>query len=317
MSIIKNAAKKTSTLVAELTGGPRLAPDYAFPVTATAVLALTAGVFGAYLASETGMALLRELKRRQRLREKRSESPSLRGMPTPEEIEADGALEPRTLAVRLRLGSRLADLEPTLDTRLQYRELRNGQKRIKSRAPGLKGWLNDRRISVNYCTLVRYRKLAQRLRQVLELDERLPLEWLLPEAVPEMEIPKDLRGQYESAKRRLGRLLKEHRNFSRLSRYVEAKLGIPQLLSVRKAKRREREDVWVARRLKKIGRGSMRTSARLRATNGEFAVNLQGEKVEATKRELVRFLQAKDLSGPLAHLRNKVAHWLWMVAKEG
>ena len=317
MSILKNAAKKTASLVSELTDGPGYVPFSAFPVAAAAVLALTAGAFGAYLASETGLALVRELKRRQRLREKRPEAPSLRGTPTPEEIEEDWARAPRTLMVRLRLGSRLADLEPTLDTRLHYKELRNGQKRIKSRAPGLKGWLNDRRLDVNYSTLVRYRKLAQRLRQVLGLDERLPLEWLLPGAVPDREIPQDLRGQHASARRRLARLIGEHRNFSRLSRHVEAKLGIPKLLSVRRAKRRAREDAWVARRWKKIARSNKVAARHARAANGEFSVSLPHERVEATKRELLRFLQAGDLPGPLRHLRNKVVHWLRTVAPEG
>lgn len=306
MSILKNALRETAKTMEELTGGPRIAPDYAFPVVAPAVLALAAGVFGTYLASETGLALVRELKRRQRLREKLPESPSLRGTPTPEEIEADGAIEPRTLTVRLRLGSRLADLEPTLDSRLRYTELRNGQKRIKSRAPGLKGWLNDRRISVNYSTLVRYKKLAQRLRQVLALDDRLPLEWLLPGAVPGMEIPADLREQYATAKRRMARLLREHRNFSSLARYAEDKLGVRQLLAVRRARRRAEEDRWVRRRLAK----NARANAAAIAKRGKFSVNLVPDRVEATKQELIRFLQARDLPRPLEHLRNKVIHWM-------
>jgi hypothetical protein len=313
MSILGNALKKTSRTMEDLSSGPGIAPDYAFPVVAPVVLALAAGVFGTYLASETGIALVRELKRRQRLREKRPDSPSLRGSPTTEEIEADGEINPRTLAVRLRLGSRLADLEPTLDTSLRHKELRNGQKRIKSRAPGLKGWLNDRRITVNYSTLVRYKKLAQRLRQVLSLDARLPLEWLLPGAVPEVEIPPDLREAYASAKRRFSRMLREHPNFSRLSRHVEDKLGVRQLLAVRRARRREKEERWVRRRLAK----NARANAAAVAKRGKYSVKLAPDRVEATKQELIRFLQARDLPRPLVHLRNKVIHWMRTEACRG
>jgi hypothetical protein len=305
-SILKTSFKKTSAVLDELTDGPRIAPDYAFPVVAPIVLAVAAATFGAYLATETGRAILGELRRRQRLREKRPDSPSLRGSPTPEGLEADAALVPRTLAIRLRLGSRLADLEPTLSSGISCKSLKNGQKRIQSRAPGLKGWLSDRHVTVNYSTLVRYKKLAQRLRQLLALDDRLPLEWLLPDMSPSMEIPSDLHGQYAAGKERLARLMREHRNFSRLSRHVEEKLGIPQLLAVRRARVRERQDRWANRRIRRLQCSSTTVHAKcqLRVTGST------PERVEATKREFLRFLRDKNLPAPLEHLRRKALHWL-------
>ena len=311
MSIIKNAAKKTAVLFDSVSDLPSQTPSYALPTVVPLLLALGAGVFTTYLATETGHALLNELKRRQRLREKRPEAPSLRGTPTPEELEADGKIDPRTLEVRLRIGSRLADLEPTLDTRIEYRELANGQKRIKSRAPGLKGWLADRRVTLNYSTLVRYKKLAQRLRQLLQLDDRLPLEWLLPGEEAEMELPPELRSQYAGARRRMARLMREHPNFSRLARHVEDRLGIPQLLSARRAKRRAADDASERRRRKRFER----SRAEARAKYGGPPV-VRPDRVEATKREFIRFLREKDLPGPLEHLRNKAVHWLRTVGAE-
>ena len=263
------------------------------------VLGVSVAAFTVFAATETGLAIVRELKRRQRLREKLPESPSLRGAPTPAELSADIGVQPRTLLVRLRLGSRLADLEPTLDnSTLGFKKLGNGQKRIKSRAPGMKGWLADRRIPGNYSTLVRYKKLAQRLRQLLSLDDRLPLEWLLPDAMPDRDIPADFREQYASARRRLARLLNDHRNFARLKKHVEAKLGIPRLLSARRTGVRSVRDHG-ARCASHAGNAMLPPAPLPRP-----------DLVEATKRELIRFLREKDLPPKSVRLREQVLAWL-------
>ncbi len=278
-------------------------PGLEFIPTAPVALAVGVGVFTAYLATATGRAILAELKRRRRLREKLPASPSLRGSPTPDELEDLGALAPRTLAVRLRLGSRLADLEPTLSARIECRTLRNGQKRIKNRAPGLKGWLSDRRVTLNYSTLVRYKKLAQRLRQLLALDDRLPLEWLLPGDDPGKALPSDLRAQYAAARRRLAGLLRTHRNFSRLSRHVEEKLGIPQLLAVRRARIRAKQDRRAARHLKRIQASH--------AKYGPPTVRVvTPDRLEATADAFRAFLREKRLPPALDRLRIRALDWL-------
>ncbi|MBR4188516.1 MAG: hypothetical protein IKQ55_00965 [Kiritimatiellae bacterium] len=294
MNILKSATRETASFLREIEEGPALGPSYAFPVTAALVLAVGTAAFTAYLATATGRAILGELRRRQRLREKRPDAPSLRGAPTPEELEADGAIAPRTLAIRLRLGSRLADLEPTLDSGISCKTLKNGQKRIKARAPGLKGWLSDRRVSINYSTLVRYKKLAQRLRQLLALDDRLPLEWLLPGTAPDIPLPADLRSQYVSAHRRLAKLLREHGNYTRLSRHVAAKLGIPPLLAARRTARRAAQ-----------GGGRRRRGGARRTPPAPSP-----ERVDATKRELLRFLREPARTAPLARLRDQALQWL-------
>jgi hypothetical protein len=311
VNFLRDTLEKTahaSLLAGELV--PHLPYDGVIPL--AAALAVAPVAFAGFLATDTGRLLLRELRRRQRLREKRPASPSLRGTPTATELDADGALVPRTLTIRLRLGSRLADLEPTIDNTLRYTTLPTGAKRIRSRAPGLKGYLADHRVAVPYATLMRYKKLAVRLRQLLALDPRLPLEWLLPGAAPDRPLPPDLLAPFDTARRRLSKLLRTHRTFQALSLYVDTKLGIPQLLSVRRATRR-REAAARARRVDARGR-ALHAHSRSVVLYGR-TVTLVPSRVDATKRALVQFLRDRDLSSPLLHLRNKTLHWLSSVAE--
>ena len=84
--------------------------------------ALFTGALAVHLAWYGGRALLTRLRRRvappESLPPLAPQAPvSLRGVPSPEDIEDIWDLDPRTLCGRLRIGSRLADLEPTLDAR--------------------------------------------------------------------------------------------------------------------------------------------------------------------------------------------------------
>ena len=201
----------------------------ALPVVVPVVAALSATALAGWLADTAGRAILSELRRRARLRAPRPPSPSLRGTPTPEEFAADAAERPRTLSVRLRIGSRLADLAPTLDRGNLYDISPTGARRIRGRGRGVRGWLADNRVAMNYSTLMRYMRLAVRLRALLSLDERIPLEWLLPGAAPSAEVPPALRMHCASAKRRLARLMRAHWNFSRLQGHVDEALGLRRL----------------------------------------------------------------------------------------
>ena len=206
-----------------------LALPVVVPVAVAGVAALSAAALGSWIVGSTGRAILSELRRRARLRAPRAPSPSLRGTPTPEEFATDAEVRPRTLAVRLRIGSRLADLAPTLDRGNHYDVSPTGAKRIRGRGRGVRGWLADNRVGMNYSTLMRYMRLAIRLRALLGLDERLPLEWLLPGAAASAEVPKALQAQYATAKRKLARLLRDHWYFSRLQTYVDRALGLRRL----------------------------------------------------------------------------------------
>ena len=300
MNILETASSRTTPITrAALDAAATQHPGIALGLVPL-VLGVSVAAFTVFAATETGLAIVRELKRRQRLREKLPESPSLRGAPTPAELTSDIEAQPRTLHARLRLGSRLADLEPTLDTStLGFKKLGNGQKRFKSRAPGMKGWLADRRIPGNYSTLVRYKKLAQRLRQLLSLDDRLPLAWLLPDATIDHELPLDLRSQYATARRRLARILRDYWNYTRLKRHVEEKLGLPQLLGARRSRIRGER-----------GRSTRHPPKHGMPVSVTHSPPPCTARVDATKRELIGFLREKELSPKLAKLREQALAWL-------
>ena len=296
MKIITPVLRKTGAVARGTFGALARADARLILVDAALSLAVTATAFTAFLVTETGAAILDELHRRHRLRIPRPESPSLRGTPTPEELAAACAATPRKLLERLRLGSLLADLDPTLDRTFSFTELPNGAKRYRSRGGGLKAYLADNRIPVPYSTLMRYKLLATRLRQLLALDARLPLEWLLPHAAPDRELPSDLQTPYWTARRRLARLLRENRNFTRLRKHVDEKLGIPQLLRARRDAR---------------GAKGCRHAARFPEVRGAARhMTIDPDRIEATRLALADFLQDKHLSPKFSHLRDAAIRWL-------
>ena len=166
------------------------------------------------------------------------EAVSLRGVPTAEEIVEEWDTDPRTLCGRLRIGSRLADLEPTLDSRFVFKKARNGARHICARQPGMKGWMKKNVPGVKYSTAMHYKKLATRLRQLVGLDARVPLEWLLPESGEGDEGLAGLTdGEREAvarAKSKLLRLLEENPKVTRLTRAVEQRLGIMRMVTIRR-----------------------------------------------------------------------------------
>ena len=295
MKILSPAFRKTSDVARDTLHALAHADSRLVLVNTALFLTVTATAFAAFLVTETGAAILDELHRRHRLRTPRPESPSLLGTPTPKELAAACAATPRKLLERLRLGSLLADLDPTLDRTFAFTELPNGAKRYRSRGGGLKAYLSDNRIPVPYSTLMRYKLLATRLRQLLALDPRLPIEWLLPHASPDRERPSDLRTPYWTARRRLARLLREHPNFTRLRKHVDSKLGIPELL-------RARRNVREAKSRRKSGSPVIRGATR--------HMTVDPGRIEATRLALAAFLQDKTLSPKLARLRDAAIRWL-------
>lgn len=266
------------------------------------LLALTPPLFVMFAATEVGAWVVRELGRQVRIREKRPESPSLRGAPKPKEIEEDWAAQPRSVLTCLRLGSRLADLDPTLDHTLVRKKDAHGRMVIRARKGGVKGWLEDRRVAVGYSTVMRYKKLAQRLRSVLKLDDRLPLEWVAEGLPAGQTLPSGLEGQFAAARRRLGRILRENPTLVALTRMVEKELGIVRLVAVRGAgrmrlKNGKSTDISIISRHRMLAE----TEAR----------------VEATKEVMGRVLRAENLSGGALHLQNRLKAWLGRVVADG
>ena len=165
-------------------------------------------------------------------------SPSLRGTPSPEDIQDLWDTDPRCLCTRLRIGSRLADLEPTLDNTFVFKENRAGRRRIVARQPGLKGWLRKNTPEVKYSTAMHYKKLATRLRQLIGLDSRIPLEWLLSDSIDGpakiAELSPSDQASAATAKSKLATLLAENPKLTRLTRTVEQKLGIMRMVTIRR-----------------------------------------------------------------------------------
>ncbi len=202
-------------------------------------LALFTGALAAHLAWYGGKRILSRLRRHvappEPLPPAAPRPPlSLRRTPTPDDIEDVWSITPRTLCGRLRIGSRLADLEPTLDSRFVFKKARNGSRRIVARQPGLKGWMKKRIPSVKYSTAMHYKKLATRIRQLIGLDARIPLEWLLPdnaEAIPALSSAD--RQAMAAARAKLSRLLADNPKVTPLVRAVEQKLGIMRMVTIR------------------------------------------------------------------------------------
>ena len=298
-NILRSASRKTQPVydvVSSMFDAPGAVGLAFLPL----VLGVTTTAFLGFVATETGRTILDEIRRRDRLSAPHPASPSIRGAPTAAELATDCETSPRTLAVRLRLGSRLADLEPTLD-----RGLKRKTGRIRGRAPGMKGYIADARLDISYRTLMRYKLLANRLRQFLQLDSHLPLEWLLPDTAPDRNLPADLQSQYATARRRLARLLRDHRNFDRLRKHVDAKLGIPELLIVRRtahrAKEAEKTLRWLANR-KPVHCESV--------VLGDYTVTTTPDRLDATRRAFARFLRERDLPPKLAAHRDRFLSWL-------
>ena len=267
------------------------------------LLALTPAILAAFAVTEIGAWAIGELRRQARLREKRPASPSLRGTPTPADLEDLWSADPRTLETRLRLGSRLADLDPTLDHTIARRTLRNGKTVIRANPGGIKRWLSDRRVAVPYSTVMRYKKLAQRLRILFSLDDRIPLEWVMDGLPGNRSLPSGLDAAFVTARRRLSVLLRENRSLASLVRTVEGKLGIMRLVTVRKAPTRGR-----------TGCGKQRKSQFFSEISYKRTTNATPERTEATKEAIRRVLEAKNLAGSALHLQNRLRHWVSTLA---
>ena len=269
------------------------------------MLAVTPPLLAAFAITEIGAWCIDEIGRQIRIHEKRPDSPSLRGTPTPQDLTAPWTANPRTLNDRLRLGSRLADLDPTLDHTISRTTLPGGKTVFRARPGGMKGWLADRRVAIPYSTAMRYKKLAQRLRQVLSLDARIPLDWLvdgLPETAP---LPSELHSPCATARRRLASILRRNRTFKALSLHAEKELGIIRLVTIRKPPKRHRSIPlikWKTADFSVISQGR--------------SVTVTPERFEATKSVISRILESRDCSAPALHLRNRLRRWLSSLAPQ-
>ena len=195
-------------------------------------------VLGTHLLYYGARSIIRRLRARNQPPPEPKPVKSLRGVPSPEDIQDVWYTDPSTLSARLIIGSRLADLEPTLDNRFIFKTTRAGRRRIAARQPGLKGWLRKNASDIKYSTAMHYKKLATRLRQLIGLDSRIPIEWLLSSnedgAGRIAELPSADRKAIAAAQTKLRTLLAEHPKYTDLARTVEQKLGIMRMVTIRR-----------------------------------------------------------------------------------
>lgn len=232
------------------------------------------------LATATGKAFLRQLHEFQKVREP-TITPSLRGTPSANDIRT--AYVPRSVCAALRLGSRLTDLEPSVDRSLIFELLPNGKRVIVARQPGIKGWLADHQINVPYGTVMRYKKLASRIRQACNVDTRIPLEWLLPDT-PEtaIRLPVHLQAAFAVSQKAVQRFLNAHSTLLSLTKAVEKKLGIIRMMTVRKARTTPHGK----------SKKKPRVPVQFREMANGHTVGMRPERVAATLQQI------KDLYGP-------------------
>lgn len=236
-------------------------------------------------------------------------SPSLRGIPSPEDIQELWDIAPRDLQARLCIGSRLADLEPTLDNTFVFKKNRTGRRRIAARQPGLKGWLRKNTPDVKYSTAMHYKKLATRLRQLVGLDARIPLEWLLPGAdtiPPQLAaLPSTDRRAAAVARKKLMALLSENPKYSHFVQAVEQKLGIMRMVTIR---RTQPPNSGRGRRRKRMESPINPLVSRV-VRNG-LAVNIDERRSAAFWDALRRILGERNPDPETRRLQSDIREWL-------
>ena len=118
---------------------------------------------------------------RRRIRRRRTLNPC----PTPEAFRAAFARRADSIDARILFGGLVHDLECYVDNCLRFDA--NGE--IVGRNGGVKAWIaeNVPELAGRYKTIMRYKALAKRVRQVAEIKDPVPTDVLLPlagEAVP-------------------------------------------------------------------------------------------------------------------------------------
>ena len=187
--------------------------------------------FSLMLAQRGARALMARILRAVQKRET-APSPSLRGTPDSDDIDTAWRIVPRTIQDALRIGSRLLDLEPTVDNSFVWKEnSRSGRREIVARHAGIKGWLQLHCPTVQYKTAMRYKKLASRLRTICGVPGNVPLEWLLPDTpVPPSDGLNDQTlSIIEKGRKELSEILSETTSLRGLDRLAAQRMDIVKI----------------------------------------------------------------------------------------
>ncbi|MBR6021311.1 MAG: hypothetical protein IK066_02710 [Kiritimatiellae bacterium] len=179
-------------------------------------------------------AAAKELHRAYRAR-RGEEIASVLGTPTATEIAAAWTPAPRSVRQALVIGAKLVDLSATHP--IEAVRTRDGKAR--GRSGGLKPFFAESLPDIPYSTAIRYRLLARRLRQALEIPLAIPLEWLLCDDSPAV-LTQDsaLLPLIPALRRRVAGFLGPFRSQAALSRALAKKLGIAPCPFSRRSARR-------------------------------------------------------------------------------
>jgi hypothetical protein len=128
-----------------------------------------------------------EVERRRRLaiiRRKINRRRTTAPMPTPQEVLEAWNERKSSREAMIRLGGMLHDLECYVDNCLRFDESGN----VVGRNGGIRGWIADNvpELLAKYKTIMRYKALAVRLRQVTEIKDPTPTSKLLANPLPKV-----------------------------------------------------------------------------------------------------------------------------------
>ena len=183
-------------------------------------------------------AAAKELHRAYRARAA-DEFASVLGAPTAAAVTAAWTPAPRALRDILVLGSRLVDASAAHP----ITTLRSSDgKSIAGRSGGLRPWFREALPDLPYSTAMRYRQLARRLRQALDIPPALPLEWLLSDTSP-AALTQDaaLLPLISPLRRKLASFLAPYRTQAALTRALASRLGIARCPFSPRSRRRTPE----------------------------------------------------------------------------
>ena len=130
---------------------------------------------------------------RRKIRQRRT----LNACPTKEELEAQFAKAKSSPREMIRFGSMICDLECYVDNSL----VRNECGEIIGRKPGIRGWLNENcpRLGAKYKTLMRYKTMAEKLKQAVGVTDPIPAAMLAE--TDENTVRKLLAGEHGDGRR--------------------------------------------------------------------------------------------------------------------
>ena len=180
-------------------------------------------------------AAAKELHRAYRAR-RTDEVASALGAPTAAEIAAAWTPAPRSVRQALVIGAKLVDLSALHP--IQTRRASDG-KGVIGRTGGLKPFFAESLPSLPYSTAMRYKLLANRLRQAISIPAPIPFEWLLVDTPPSsLTQDSSLLPLIPPLRRQVASFLAPHHTQASLSRALSQKLGLTPCPFSRRSSRR-------------------------------------------------------------------------------